>query len=125
MDLFERNALIAEFMKWETGEVKENSKEFRNWFFSPDNYFPECISGEYYFTNEWTLSTLCFHNSWDWLIPVVKKYYEIWNLQNSNSKLPRIHYTISSEIDDALGTCDLDRLFNAIAAFIIWYNKTK
>lgn len=54
-----------------------------------------------------------YHESWDWLMPVVSKCYEI-NIPNDSN----LHGDISCELLE----CDLEETYKAVVEFIDWYN---
>jgi len=53
-----------------------------------------------------------FHNSWDWLMPVVQKIYQL-GLDNESALLVR----------DALAEANLDNTYKAVVEFIKQYNN--
>lgn len=56
---------------------------------------------------EWNLDSLCYHISWDWLMPAIKKAY---SLRIENGILKRINL-------------DIDITYSNLVEFIIWYNE--
>jgi hypothetical protein len=64
------------------------------------------------FGSELISEVVSFHNSFDWLIPVVQKIY---NLEIENELVWIIR--------DALADASLQRTYDAVVEFIIWYNK--
>ena len=90
------NKLIAEFMELEASP-KYNPKEY---------YIKEYNSGEWYLPEE-----MQYHNSWDWLMPVVQ-----------NCRLEsRCEYDEDdnwNEIHWSLEECNLDKTYKAVVQFI-------
>ena len=66
------------------------------------------------YTEDNTFDTLLFNESWDWLMPVVKKCFSTGD-----------DTTQWDGLFDALSTVDIDKVYNAVGEFIKWYNKTK
>lgn len=127
MKLTKSNILIVEFMGWESAIVTQNSKLYAWWCFSPYNYFPESVTGEYYFTNEWTLDTLHFHTSWDWLMPVVEKIESLDISFDINHTMCYVEsedqsFVLNQTYIDGYKT-KLDATYAAVIKFIKWYNK--
>ena len=61
--------------------------------------------------DEWIPNVdLEYHNSWDWLMPVIDKCYQ---------------EHMSKHIADAVMTCNKDEAYQAVVEFIKTYNKTK
>lgn len=60
---------------------------------------------------------LKFHSSWDWLMPVVEKAYDLADENTKQFKgLSIFEYGIATPIKD---------VWLAVVEFINWYNKTK
>jgi len=57
-------------------------------------------------------SELAYHSSWDLLMPVVKKIFDI----DSNN------YPLEKEIEDGLLFVDITLTFNSAVNFLKWYN---
>ena len=55
-----------------------------------------------------SLSQMQYHNSWDWLMPVIDKCYQ---------------EHMSKHIADAVMTCDIDKVYKVVAEFINQLNK--
>jgi hypothetical protein len=89
------NKLIAEFMELEASP-KYNPKEY---------YIKEYNSGEWYLPEE-----MQYHNSWDWLMPVIEN---IDHLQNEPVM----------SIEKALSTRSIDDTYKSVVEFINEYNK--
>ena len=87
----ENNKLIAEFMELEV-VTKYNPKEY---------YVKKYNSGEWHLPEE-----MKYHESWDWLIPVVQKCYKIDNEENFNTLV------------DAVSTLDIESTYKAVVKFI-------
>ena len=65
-------------------------------------------------------TTLTFHSSWDWLIPIWKK---IVNIGDSLMSQERNLYF--QEITHGLYICDIQVVWSGIVEFIEWYNQSK
>ena len=96
----ETNELIAEFMELETTLTHKGVKEY---------YQREYNSGSWYEEHQ-----LRYHNSWDWLMPVVIECFERFG--NTDT----IDYM---RLNDALLTCNIDELYQVVVEFIKEYNK--
>ena len=92
-----KNRLIAEFMQLPT-EVFQLSGIL--------NYG---IDDSWYEEHE-----LSYHKSWDWLMPVVSKCFEV-----------RVWSWEIVDIIDTLPTCDIDIMYTQVVEFINQYNKNK
>ena len=55
-----------------------------------------------------------YHNSWDWLMPVVDKCFQYGELHNSYRE--QIIASLS-------GVIDIEDTYKAVVEFIEWYNK--
>lgn len=55
-----------------------------------------------------SLSQMQYHNSWDWLMPVIDKCYQ---------------EHMSKHIADAVMTCDIDKVYKVVVEFINQLNK--
>ena len=84
------NQIIAEFMGIRYAENRNSHKS--------SDYYYEDIELEY-------------HNSWDWLMPVVQKCYKIDNEEGFDNLV------------DAVSTLDIDGTYLAVVEFINQYNK--
>lgn len=51
---------------------------------------------------------VCYHTSWDWLMPVINKCYQ---------------EHMSKHIADAVMTCNIDEAYQAVVEFIKEYNN--
>lgn len=115
----EENKLIAEFMEW---DVKRPATIPTNLHLSN----LELDNGD---TME-----LRYHESWDWLMPVVEKIESfIFDENNSyNVTIGSTNYCIiqdsngdSVEIIKDNGETKLETVYQAVVEFIKWYNKNK
>lgn len=100
------NELIAEFMELHKEYVHGET------LYNHTNY-----DGE-----EWgyELHRLEYHKSWDWLMPVYKKCYDIWIPAHKEDK----HCAeIFENIWQALWKADIETLCEEIVQFIRWYNS--
>jgi len=99
MNTTENNKLIAEFMELE----KEN--------------------GLYLFTtpmDDYKTDTLYFNSSWDWLMPVVRKCWDIAEVQDYDSALMLADYDFQYV---AFG--NIEKSYKAVVEFIKYYNENK
>ena len=91
------NKLIAEFMGIESDNAKMRGHLY------------ECpVTAEY-------VSTLKYHTSWDWLMPVVKKCFDTQHIEEGQ------HYFINWVVQEK--TFDIDVVYAQIVEFIKDYNK--
>lgn len=92
--------------------------KFMNYHFSGDS-----IKDEHGF---WVNSSETFHNSWDWLMPVVKKIWVIINTYDYDSEE---YFHMTEEIfhpDYSLNefmNADIDSVYNRVIEFIKWYSR--
>lgn len=102
------NNLIAKFMGMNESVI------YGGWY-DDDKFLPEFIYDNLCENKGINLYTLLqFHESWDWLIPVVKKIYDL-QLENEPVLIVR----------DALAEASLVDTFDAVVEFIEWYNEEK
>ena len=98
----DNNILIADFMGWHS---KPNTLQGEPTYFSLDYEIDDMPPDEMKFTS-----------SWDWLMPVIKKCYEIEIDDTSN---------LHGDISCALLDTDIEETHKAVIEFIKWYNKQK
>jgi hypothetical protein len=63
-------------------------------------------------------SDLQFHSSWDWLMPVVEKYYEVLDtidVEHEDEFRIKLH--------EQLLDVNLEGLYEVVVNFIKWYNE--
>jgi hypothetical protein len=97
MNTQENNKMIAEFM-----EIKSDNAKMRGHLY-------ECpVTAQY-------VTELEYHTSWDWLMTVVIKCFEIFG--NTDT----IDYT---KLNDALLTCNIDELHRVVVELIKQYNES-
>ena len=117
MKTIEGNKLIAEFIGWRKGHPeKDGWKE--QWFEKESG-----IRHKY----------LLFNTSWDWLMPVVNKCYEIaWRTEMRKDynidTFKEIYGELGSEnrqnIEESfLGIINITDTWGAVTEFIKWYNE--
>ena len=92
----ENNKLIAEFMGLQ--------------FSKGEYYRPLYNSGDWVSENE-----LRYHDSWDWLMPVVEKIEDYLS-----DNVGKVGY-----FDDGLTINDIEVRYQAVVEFIKWYNDGK
>ena len=102
MKRIEKNKLIAEFM-----DVEEvYNPNGNDWVFKTTE--PD-INEDTDIIESFKANELQYHNSWEWLIPVVDKCFQ------EEGK----HYVIN----DALLTINIDEVYDAVVEFIKQHNK--
>ena len=135
-EILEGNKLIAEFIGWTYVKVK--SKKIDWWIpYRNDKMAPNIINHPYLqitYSNSRILA-LCFHESWDWLMPVLEKIEQLKNMNvyTGKTKLGEFHIEITHEkglLDKCIFVKDktltkLESYYKAIVEFIQWYNKHK
>jgi len=105
-EIIEGNKLIAEFMEYEYDEDIER-------YVTPHSICEYDIEPYESEPDDWTCALtpdqMLFNQSWDWLMPVVKK------LQNLEIEFFRMN--------DALIEAEIDNVYVAVIVFIKWYNE--
>jgi len=104
-EILENNKLIAEFMgQLFVKKVKDTAREkrYKSNYDSPQ----ELLESSAY--------NVCYHNSWDWLMPVIKKIRKIGDIKKKYS----LELIISFENDT-----EIMNLYEKVVEFIKWYNK--
>jgi hypothetical protein len=104
MNTAENNKLIAEFMGVYYNENDET-------YYSNCCELDSTMDSPRYITDDPT--ELKFHTSWDWLMPVIDKCYE---LTEDDEMM---------EIVTHLQVIDMNNTHKAVVEFIKWYNKSK
>ena len=104
MNTTESNKLIAEFMGAQNnnpyGEYElYGILEFINDGLNEQHFFP--------------LKDMRFHESWDWLMPVVEKC--LTELNDEDNYYSMLH--------DALFTINIDEVYQSVINYILWYNE--
>ena len=89
METVKSNILIAEFM----GSIERSG----HFFYDSDPTFGKPMA--------YKPDALCYHRSWDWIIPVVIKMQEIMH--------------------DTFKIVDIETTYNSMVEFIKWYNQNK
>lgn len=100
------NALLI--AKFEGYETEENSI-YGNIYYSEDN--------------ERTALDTAYHNSWDWLMPVIKKIDSYANEKLSFSKFD--DYRTNWAMINRPSKYDIDNVYKQVIQFIEWYNGNK
>ena len=126
MNTQENNKLITEFMGWKialgTKDEYSTTHAITKYIDTPlfsHNYNDKELSVE----TEHRLDKMLFDSSWDWLMPVVVKCFNVYddayntNVFNSDNQ--------QFNLNDALLLTNIDALYNAVIEFIKWYNKNK
>lgn len=121
-DIIESNKLIAEFMgAFKTHNCKNNELVIPNHSICRTDII-EVGKGP----------IINYHRSWDWLMPVVEKIEEIDVVASFQIEQPTIYIWKSSE-DSTFKDIEIDifnkskiiAVYEAVARFIKWYNKSK
>jgi hypothetical protein len=104
-EIIEGNKLIAEFMG------------FKSYYYSGESNMVE-VSGKMKSLNSWAK----YHSSWDWLMPVVNKCYNLqykqgWKKENC------IQYCLASY--DFMSDIAIIIVWEEVVRFITWYNNQK
>ena len=100
-----KNKRIAEFMGWKSRTNEEtNTQQF--FLAQPDHW---------YLKDE---SELQYHTSWDWLMPVVQKCYDVEDEEMNNSGA-------TADISMYLTDVDIQGVYNAVSEFIKQYTITQ
>ena len=107
----ESNKLIAEFMGIESYEASG----YTNYVYSEDNHRTEV--------------DLSYHDSWDWLMPVVEKIESLgYELIITESRC-KINHNTDHSIEEVLHLeligSKIEVTYQAVVEFINQYNKTK
>lgn len=63
-----------------------------------------------------TLNSIRYHESWDWIIPVLQKIEEL------SSEQEEVFHQLDS-IKDALLNLDIEEVHLNVAEFVKWYNN--
>lgn len=113
MEHTENNILIADFMGLELEETLTGLKVYARKHLRNPNKLNDIVT-DYYEPKE-----LKYHNSWDWLMPVVEQIKNI----GTHSKTTDLEYTLLDNIDDALIIVRIDLVYSAVIEFIKWHNK--
>ena len=118
------NKLIAEFMGWTTKSRYHHIKQRKvlEWI------VPENSNNIYYEFNDGYLECFeeRFHESWDWLIPVVEKIekeYEVSIIDNE-CEICTTGYKIKVLVS-VVSNSKIEAVYKAVIKFIEWYNENK
>lgn len=119
-EILENNELIAKFMGAEF--IHDDPKDH------PDGYY--MLEGEYFMVEDFG-----FHESWDWLMPVVEKIENLTDEENNYlfsfdcgrdfcvvnfNDLTRKSIVCKSVYKDKMGS-----IWKAVVEFIKWYNNER
>jgi len=105
-EITEGNKLIAEFMGLEI---------YKDIFYK----LPIELRNAYGIRQDIPLEGLIYHESWDWLMPVVGKCFEKYDLIENNSSNHQF------KLNDALIEVNINSLWRTVVEFIKYYNKQK
>ena len=123
MDTIEKNRLIAEFMGAKLRQMSGNSSHSKGY------WFDEPFKGVHR-SATYPPSQLFFHESWDWLMPVVEKIEILGFNVEIGTATDRLITDISSIdgseiISEGWGKEKIDGVFYAVVGFIEWYKKNR
>lgn len=116
-EIIEGNKLIAKFMGGKFRKSKDKN--------TLNKYFDLKDKGYFYYENE-----ICYHASWDWIMPVVEKiesfgfYTNILSADNDNKK-HAMHITLVNEEEQysLWYESKILAVYKAVVEFIKWYNQ--
>lgn len=125
--LLKNNKLIAEFMKYELGFAHYTDQ----WGYHQctDAYIiPNFINSNKHVEDEgdnnFLFHQLCFHSSWDWLIPVLNKIYLLNNSLDFESEQYKTFEEIFSEVTlFEIFQNDISSVYERCIEYINYYNK--
>ena len=119
-EIIEGNKLIAEFMGGKFRKSKDKN--------TLDKYFDLKDKGYFYYENE-----ICYHASWDWIMPVLEKIEQIGCIVEISYSLVcmcRIcvigqkHENTFNIINDNNGGLEpIIAIYKSVVEFIKWYNQ--
>jgi len=110
--MIENNKLIAEFLGWEKSEMKLLVPTVTTVYRTVEYYNGEKVVGS--FTHP---SSMKFHKSWDWLMPVVEKIV---------NEFPEYdHHKVVERVLQALMTADINEIYSSVIEFIKWYSNER
>jgi len=117
MSKTEGNKLIAEFM----GLIPVDNGDDLTWFQVDEELY---LTKDFRYKNDIQYTTsdmLPYHVSWDWLMPVVEK---MWNITGHHNLL---YQDVGEKLTffAADGKLLIDRVYGLVIKFIKWYNKQK
>jgi hypothetical protein len=61
---------------------------------------------------------MCFHNSWDWIIPVCKFWDELYD----GLVMPEEYIVLSDRLDNEITMYCIDQVYKQLIINIRWYN---
>lgn len=106
-EIFEGNKLIAEFMQW------RYSTSFAGLL--PNHWVKD--NGET--ATDYIDTSLKFHSSWDWLMPVVEKCIYMNVPVSSNDEGEKLSINIQRQLSYA----KIEPTYISVVEFIKWYNQ--
>lgn len=113
MDKNEGNKLIAKFMG-----ISYKEEEM----YADNGLLRYCHKYIWGFNDEWYDGELGFHESWDWLMPCIKKIREILNTELSFNDYDNWRYL---QVTLNPFNYDIDFIHSKVVVFIQWYNNQK
>lgn len=66
---------------------------------------------------------LMFDSSWDWLMPVIKKIRDYWNIKDERPYFKKSENEARAILSINVGT-PIEKAYNAVIDFIEWYNAS-
>ena len=71
------------------------------------------------YSSEILIGELKYHNEWNWLIPVCKKWYDLYYIINTNNLDEYNNHTL--ELNDLILFFDIDKVYQQLITCIKWY----
>ena len=107
-DILQGNKLIAAFHGFSRKHRNEGSAGWKHWEKKPFGWFDD--------------EDLKYHSSWDWLMPVCKKFDRLHEMDYTLLH-NKEHIMHCDNIDYGVTTYDIQVAFVAISEAIQWYNN--
>lgn len=106
-EIIENNKLIAEFMEFPINTIETLGKREIYGYYTINVPTKYTMYGKEYAH----IDKLRFHESWDWLMPVVEKCFSF----KDNDKM--------SELTNKFDFYNINEMYNAVITYIKWYNE--
>ena len=123
-EVIEGNKLIAEFMGYSVGFPHKTDKY--GYIQTVEGYIiPSIVNPSPHpsdiDTHQFSLTDLRFHSSWDWLIPVINKIYDLSEYYTYKDETQ----TFYSEGGIEINTKYIEETYKDVVEFIEWFNSNK
>ena len=122
METIEGNKLIAEFMGAEC-ETDDFDRVTNEYDLFGAGLLPDISGFDPDAKHFYTPDQMKFHESWDWLMPVVEKIHNLYDLEGCPPEIYEIEEFLL--IRDELCTGRIETSFHAVVEFIKWYNQNR